>query len=257
MRNVATLPLLLKQLKLPTFQQHFEHHAQQAEASSWSYPAYLSALAELELSERHTKRLKRYAQESKLPSGKSLDAFDFSMAPSVNAAQITALSEQTDWVRQARNVILFGASGVGKTHLACAIGQAVLSDGIRVLFSPACALVQRLQQAHAQYKLNDFIARLSRYPLLILDDIGYVKKTEAETSVLFELIAQRYETGSLIITANQPFSEWDQIFPDSMMAVAAIDRLVHHATIIQIEEESFRKKQAQLENKKNQLEVGT
>jgi len=121
----------------------------------------------------------------------------------------------------------------------------MIAQGIRCFFTATTSLVQKLQQAKMQYKLPEALARLSRYPLLILDDIGYVKKDEMETSVLFELIAERYENNSLIITANQPFAQWDSIFPDNMMAVAAVDRLVHHATIINIKEKSFRKEQAE------------
>ena len=105
--------------------------------------------------------------------------------------------------------------------------------------------MQKLQQARAEYKLPEMLTKLAKFPLLILDDISYVKKSEVETSVLFELIADRYETNSLVITSNQPFGEWDQIFPDSTMAVAAVDRLVHHATIINIQEQSFRMAQSQ------------
>ena len=123
-----------------------------------------------------------------------------------------------------------------------------MEKGSRVFFMPTTAMVQKLQQARRDYKLPEYLAKLSRFDVLILDDIGYVKKDEAETSVLFELIAQRYENRSLIITSNQPFSEWGQIFPDNIMAVAAIDRLVHHATIINVTDQSYRR----LESVKNQ-----
>lgn len=113
-----------------------------------------------------------------------------------------------------------------------------------MFFTPTTTLVQKLQQARRDYKLNEYLNKLARFNVLILDDIGYVKKDEAETGVLFELIAQRYENHSLIITSNQPFKEWDQIFPDNIMAVAAIDRLVHHSTIINITDDSYRRKQS-------------
>jgi len=242
MSNEQSLPLILKELKLPVINQHWKAFADAAQEESWTYSKYLSELTELEMVARVQKRIKRHTLESKLPAGKTLDAFDFKKARSINAAQIHALAENTDWVRNTDNLIIFGASGVGKTHIAAAIGYALIQHGIRALFTQTNALVQKLQQARRDYKLNEYIARLGRYPLLILDDIGYVKKNEAETSVLFELIADRYETSSIIITANQPFSEWGSIFPDNMMAVAAIDRLVHHATIINIKGESFRKK---------------
>lgn len=241
MPNIATLPLLLKQLGLPGMYAHWEAQAAQAEQDHWTYPEYLASLSDQELASRKQKRIARHIKEAKLPPGKALNTFDFKAAKTINAAQITALADNTSWVKQANNLVIFGPSGVGKTHVACGIAHRLVEQGIRALFMPTTTLVQKLQQARQSYRLPEAIAKLARIPLLILDDIGYVKKDDAETSVLFELIADRYESTSLIITANQPFSEWDQIFPDNNMAVAAIDRLVHHATIINIQDKSYRK----------------
>jgi DNA replication protein DnaC len=244
MVNTATLPLLLKQLGLPTIFNHYETRAEEAAEKHWTYTEYLSVLSELELASRRQKRILRHIKESKLPSGKSIDTFDFKVTKSINPAQIKALADNNSWVKQANNLVIFGPSGVGKTHLACAIAYRMIEQGSRALFTPTTALVQKLQKARAEFKLNDALAKLARYPLLILDDISYVKKSESETSVLFELIADRYENNSLIITSNQPFGEWDQIFPDNTMAVAAIDRLIHHATVLNIQEPSYRKSKA-------------
>jgi DNA replication protein DnaC len=155
----------------------------------------------------------------------------------------------TDWLNTASNILIFGASGTGKTHCASALAYSLIELGKRVKFLPATLLVQQLQQAKLQFQLPAMLVKLDRYDLLILDDLGYVKKSEAETSVLFELIAHRYERRSLLITANQPFSQWESIFTDSMMTVAAIDRLIHHATIFEMQAESFRK-QAAIERSK-------
>jgi DNA replication protein DnaC len=250
MLNSASLPLLLKQLGLPKMYEHWEEIAAKAEKSNWSYAEYLKMLAELEANNRYQKRIERYIKESKIPSGKTLSNFDFKAAKSVNAAQIKALAENTSWVKQAENIIIFGPSGVGKSHLAAAIGLNLIMQNMRVLFTQTTTIVQQLQQARSSYKLPEALAKLAKIDLIILDDIGYVKKDENETNVLFELIADRYESGSLIITANQPFSEWNSIFPDNMMAVAAIDRLVHHATIINIKEQSYRKLNAQSKQSK-------
>jgi len=244
MPNAATLPLLLKRLALPSMYNNWEPTAEQAEKNNWTYPEYLTALSDQEAASRQQKRIQRHIKEAKLSPGKTLEAYDFNEAASVNAAQISALANNVSWVNSANNLMIFGPSGVGKTHLASAIAYRLIQHGIRVLFISTTSLVQKLQVARAEYKLQDMINKLSRYPLLVLDDFGYVKKDEAETNVLFELIAQRYETNSLLITSNQAFSEWDQIFPDTVMAVAAIDRLVHHATIINIQDESYRKKKA-------------
>lgn len=154
------------------------------------------------------------------------------------------LVDDPAWLERAENLLLFGASGVGKTHLAAGVARGMVELGKRVKFCSAIALVQQLQQAKLQLQLQSALKKLDRFDLLVLDDLGYVKKSEAETSVLFELIAHRYERRSLLITANQPFSAWDTIFTDSMMTVAAVDRLVHHALIIEIQSESYRKQSA-------------
>jgi len=245
MHNTATLPLLLKQLGLPTIYRNWEEFAEMAQKQTWTYPQYLKKLSELEVATRYQNRVQRYIKESKLPAGKTLDTFNFKEAKSINPAQIKALAENSAWVKKAENVIIFGPSGVGKTHIAAAIANNLITQGIRSFFISTTTLVQQLQSARSIYKLPEAINKLSRFPLLVLDDIGYVKKDEAETNVLFELIAERYETGSIIITANQPFGEWNNIFQDYMMAVAAIDRLVHHATIINITEKSYRRNQAE------------
>ena len=245
MHNVATLPLLLKQLELPSMYSHWEEYAETAQNQNWTYPQYLKALSELETSARYQNRVQRHLKDSKLPTGKTLATFDFKKTKSINPAQIKALAEDTGWVKKAENIIIFGPSGVGKTHIAAAIADSLITQGVRSLFISTTTLVQQLQLARSAYKLPEAINKLSRIPLLVLDDIGYAKKDEAETNVLFELIAERYETGSIIITANQPFSEWNNVFPDNMMAVAAIDRLVHHSTIVNIKEESYRKNQAE------------
>ena len=151
------------------------------------------------------------------------------------------LADDPAWVERAENCLIFGPSGVGKTHLAAALARRTVEFGKRVKFFSAMALVQQLQQDKQQLLLHHRLKKLDRFDLLILDDLGYVKKSEAETSVLFELVAHRYERKSLLITANQPFSQWDTIFTDSMMTVAAVDRLVHHAIIIEIKAKSYRR----------------
>ncbi len=241
MNQVESLPLMLKQLGLSCMLNKWESLQQKALDEQWTHGHYLAKLAELEANFRYQKRIARHIKESKLPPGKSLAQFDFKLATTVNQQQIVALAENVSWVKQASNCIIFGPSGVGKTHIACAIGYRLIELGVRCFFTSTTALVQKLQQARLEFRLPEMLARLGKIPLLILDDIGYVKKDQHETSVLFDLIADRYESSSIIITANQPFSEWDNIFPDSMMAVAAIDRLVHHATIISVNGESFRR----------------
>ncbi len=244
MPHTATLPLLLKQLRLASMGRHWEDLLQQAEHKGWNAAQYLGALCEQELADRHSRRITRFTKESRLPVGKTLSTFDFSQIPSLDAAKIEVLATTTDWTRQARNILLIGASGVGKTHLAAAIGHGIVEQGVRVRYVTTTALVQELQLARTQLQLEGALQKLDKYRVLILDDFGYVKKSDQETQVLFELIAHRYEAGSLIITSNQPFAEWDRIFPDPMMTVAAVDRIIHHATIIEVTSDSYRRKEA-------------
>jgi DNA replication protein DnaC len=223
---------------------HWSELEQQAMQHQWSYAQFLQALCELEVDHRSQARIKRALSEAKLPTGKSFSSFNFDHCPQLNPAPLMQLAQDTTWLTRAENCLLFGPSGTGKTHLAAALGRAAIEQGKRVKFFSATTLVQHLQQAKVQLMLPNVLSKLDRFDLLIVDDLGYVKKSEAETSVLFELIAHRYERKSLLITANQTFSQWHEIFADNMMTVAAVDRLVHHALIVEIQAESFRKQAA-------------
>jgi DNA replication protein DnaC len=239
-----TIELLLKQLRLPTFIRHYQAHQEQALAKGYGHVRYLSGLCEQEAADRYQKRVQKWTREAGLPAGKSFANLNQVELSTTVQQQIAALKDHTDWAHRAGNVLLIGPSGVGKSHIAAAIASQLIEQNVRVKWFSALALVQSLQQAKRDLDLMSAMTRLDKYQVLIVDDIGYVKKTDAETQVLFEFIAHRYESGSLIITSNQPFSQWDQIFPDTMMTVAAIDRIIHHATIIEIEGESYRKKQS-------------
>ena len=210
----------------------------------WPATRFLAALVEHELAERANRRIQRHLEEARLPPGKTLDNFDFAAVPMLSKAQVMALAAGDSWLEKGANLLAFGPPGTGKSHLAAALGLALVENGWRVLFQRTGDLVQRLQVARRELALEAAIARLDRYDLLILDDIAYVSKDQAETSVLFELIAARYERRSMLITANQPFGEWGRIFPDQAMTLAAIDRLVHHATILEMNVESYRRKAA-------------
>ena len=251
MANLLSLPILLKELRLPAMAKAWPELAIKAVKEEWEPELFLAQLCEIEASHRQESRLKRLLRESLLPPGKQLLQYDFSEVTGVTALQFKQKMSQLDWLRQGHNVLLFGASGLGKTHLAAALGYALIEQGVRVKFTSSTAMVQHLQKARAGLGLEDALKKLDKYELLILDDIGYVKKNDSESQVLFELIAHRYERNSLVITTNQAFSEWDSIFGDNMMTVAVIDRLVHHADIYQIEGESYRKKQAMKQSDKS------
>lgn len=237
----SSVALLLKELRLPAFVRHHERLWQTAVEKGWSHSDYLAALCEYEISERFTRRTQNWVREAGLASGKTFTSLDNKVLSQINQGVLARLRQDLSWAQHADNILLIGPSGTGKTHIASALGYQLIEQGIRCKLFPAIALVQQLQQAKRELTLMSEMSKLDKYQVIIIDDIGYVKKTDAETQVLFEFIAHRYESGSLIITANQPFSAWDQIFPDSMMTVAAIDRLIHHATIIELEGESYRK----------------
>jgi DNA replication protein DnaC len=247
--DAARVALLLAELRLPAVKLVWADLAAQADKEGWPAARFLAALAEHEIAERARRRIERHLAEARLPPGKTLDTFDFEAVPVVSKAQIMALAAGDAWLGMGANLILFGPPGGGKSHLAAALGFALVENGWRVLFTRTTDLVQRLQIARRELALEAAIARLDKYHLLILDDLAYVTKDQAETSVLFELIGARYERRSLLVTANQPFGEWGKIFPDQAMTLAVVDRLVHHATIFEMNVESYRRRAA-LERKR-------
>ena len=242
--DAARVELLLNELRLPGVKAIWPKLAAQSDKEGWPAARFLAALAEHEAADRARRRIERHMVEARLPASKTLATFDFESVPMLSKAQAMALAAGDAWLKAGANLLLFGPPGGGKTHLGAAIGLALVENGWRVLFARTTDLVQRLQVARRELALESAITKLDRYDLLILDDITYVSKDQAETSVLFELIAARYERRSLLITANQPFGEWGRIFPDQAMTLAAIDRLVHHATILEMNVESYRRKVA-------------
>ena len=247
--DAARLTLTLTDLRLPAIKVVWPDFAARADKEGWPATRFLAALTEHEMAERARRRIERHLDEARLPPGKTLDTFDFDAVPMVSKAHVMALTAGDSWIENGANLLLFGPPGGGKSHLAAALGLALVENGWRVLFARTTDLVQKLQVARRELQLEAAIARLDKYHLLILDDLAYVTKDQAETSVLFELISARYERRSLLITANQPFGEWAKIFPDQAMTLAAVDRLVHHATIFEMNVESYRRRAA-LERKR-------
>ena len=242
--DAARLSLLLNELRLPAIKVLWPQFAEQADKEGWPAARFLSTIAEHELSERDRRRIERHLAEARLPPGKTIDSFDFDVVPMISKAQVMAITAGDAWIAKGANVLMFGPPGGGKSHLAAAIGLALIENGWRVLFTRTTELVQKLQVARRELQLESAINKLERFDLLILDDLAYVTKDQAETSVLFELISARYERKSMLITANQPFGEWNRIFPDPAMTLAAVDRLVHHATIFEMNVESYRRRSA-------------
>jgi DNA replication protein DnaC len=247
--DTARLNLLLNELRLPAIKVLWPQFAEQSDKEGWPAARFLATIAEHEIAERGRRRVERHLVEARLPAGKTFDNFDFEAVPMISKAQVTALAAGDSWLGKGANLLLFGPPGGGKSHLAAAIGLALIENGWRVLFTRTTDLVQKLQVARRELNLEAAINRLDRFDLMILDDLAYVTKDQAETSVLFELISARYERRSMLITANQPFGEWNRVFPDPAMTLAAIDRLVHHATIVEMNVESYRRRTA-LERKR-------
>lgn len=207
----------------------------------------VSEVLELEASGRKERRVERLLRASKLPPGKTFDTLDKARVPRTALLKVLELS-RGEFVEQAGNVLLFGLPGVGKSHLACALGHALVHAGKSVLFLPTYQMVQQLLAARRDLSLPRALRALDVFDAVILDDLGYVQQTAEEAEVLFTLMAERYERRSLIITSNLVFSEWDRIFKTPMATAAAIDRLVHHAVIIEIARDSVRAEQAKKRN---------
>ncbi len=205
--------------------------AERADREGSPAARFLAALAEHKIAERDRRRIERHLVEARLLPGKTLDAFEFEAVPMVSKAHVMAMCAGDSWIDKGANLILISGPGGGKTHLASAIGLALVENGWRVLFARTSDLVQKLQVARRELGLEAAINRLDRFHLVILDDLAYGSKDQAETSLLFELINARYERRSTLITASQPFGAWSKVFHDPAMTLAAVDRLVHHATI--------------------------
>jgi DNA replication protein DnaC len=242
--DTAKLGILLNELRLPAIKLLWPKFAEQADKEGWPAARFLTTIAEHELAERDRRRIERHLAEAHLLPGKTLDTFEFEAVPMISRAQTMAITAGDAWLEKGANLLLFGPPGGGKSHLASAIGLALIENGWRVLFTRTTDLVQKLQVARRELGLEAAIDRLDRFHLLILDDLAYVTKDQAETSVLFELISARYERRSMLITANQPFGEWGKVFPDPAMTLAAVDRLVHHASIFEMNVESYRRREA-------------
>jgi DNA replication protein DnaC len=239
------LAVMLTELRLPTIKRLATELCEQSDREGWPARQLLEHLFESEMAEREVRRVERHRAASGLSPDKRLSSFDFSAVPTISRARIMALAEAHEWLDRGAGLLAFGPPGSGKSHLLSGIGHALIDAGKRVLFTRCSDLVQRLQAARRDLRLPQELTKLDRFDLLILDDLSYVRRDQAETSVLFELISERYERRSIAITANTPFSQWGDVFVDPAMTLAAIDRLVHHATILEMNAESYRRRSAQ------------
>ena len=232
----------MRELHLPTFRDSFEELARRAGQETLSYEQYLLELAERECQARRANRIERWLRESCLPLEKNLATFEMKRLPTKVTRQARTLLAGS-FVDGRENVLAFGKPGSGKTHLLCAIGQELVRSGRRVLFSKCSLLVQELLIAKRDLKLSRCLKRFAGFEVLVIDDLGYVQQSREEMEVLFTLLAERYERGSVLITSNLPFSKWEAIFKDPMTTAAAIDRLVHHSMILELNVSSYRLEQ--------------
>src|SRR5262249_37617253 len=238
-----TLVGYLKELHLPAFRKGYEELARQAQQEALSYERYLLGLAAREGQERRDNRIERLLGQARRPVAVSWAALELKRFPAKVLQQARTLLEGS-FVDRHENVLAFGVPGSGKTHLLCAIGQELVRSGRRVLFWSCGLLVQELLVAKRDLKLSRLLKRLAGYEVLILDDLGYVQQSREEMEVLFTLLAERSGRGSVLLTSTLPFSGWEAIFKDPMTTAAAIDRLVHHAVIIELNLPSYRAEQA-------------
>ena len=238
------LASLLTELRLPSIAHNWQRIVEAADREGWPAQKTIATLMEIEVAERASRRIQRHRLQSEAPAGKTFASFDFDAAPGVRKQQLLSLGAGGDWIKNGDNLLLFGKSGTGKSHAIAAICHALIDAGSRVLFTRTVDITQQLQTARRDLSLISALEKLDKFELIVLDDFSYVRKDQAETSVLFELIAHRYERHSIAITANQAFSAWSTVFPDAAMTAAAVDRLVHHATIIEMNGESHRERAA-------------
>lgn len=238
-----SLAMLMRALKLPSFARHAEDVAKRAERDGWTFGRYLHHLAEIEVEERARRRTERHLKDSGLPLEKTLATLHRAKLPAKVQKMLPALCEG-NFVERGENLLAFGLPGRGKTHLVCAIGHELILRGHRVLFTATYALVQRLLAAKRDLRLERELAHLDAFDAVILDDLGYVQQSREEMEVLFTFLSERYERKSVLITSNLVFSEWDRIFKDPMTTAAAVDRLVHHAVIVEMTGPSVRTEEA-------------
>ncbi len=229
----------LRELRLPAIRDHFQSQADRAAKENFSYPQYLEALTSRECEARTQSRIRRLLRNSRLTSGKTWDQFQWTRLPRLVQQQLHSLRDGA-FLKRSENVLIFGKPGSGKSHALCALGEQLVLQGHPVLFTTCSLLVQELLAAKRDLKLERLLKKLAGFPALIIDDLGYVQQSREEMEVLFTLLAERYERGSVLLTSNLAFSQWQQIFKDPMTTAAAIDRLVHHSVIVELNVPSFR-----------------
>ena len=224
----------LRTLHLPSIMREYENEAHKARKNNWGFETYLQHLCEIEVEDRNSRRIERNLRKSNLPDGKTMATFNLDRLPMRVEKQIPPLLDG-GFVKKAENVLCFGLPGRGKSHLLCAIAhELIVQKGYEVLFTSTFSVVQKLLKAKQELIIEQMLRKPDRFDVVLLDDIGYVQQNREEMEILFTFLAERYERKSVMLTSNLVFSEWDKIFKDPMTTAAAIDRLVHHSTILEL-----------------------
>jgi DNA replication protein DnaC len=241
----AELAFLTRALKAPTLRTSVARLAERARAEGWSHEEFLAACLQREVAAREAHGGEGRIRQARFPARKSLEEFDFNHARSLKREVIAHLGT-LDFVTARDNVVFLGPPGTGKTHLAIGLGIRACQAGHRVLFATATQWVARLADAHAAGRLQAELVRLGRYPLLVIDEVGYIPFEPEAANLFFQLVSARYERASLIVTSNKPFGRWGEVFGDDVVAAAMIDRLVHHAEVVALKGDSYRLKDRDL-----------
>ena len=229
----------LKKLKLPTILREYDKQARLCAAEGRDHVQFLARLVELELIDRERRMIERRIKAARFPVAKSLDSFDFTAIPSLNKMQVLELA-RCEWIDRCENVIALGPSGTGKTHVALGLGLAACQRGLAVRFTTAAAIVHELMEARDERQLLRLQKQMVNQKLLIIDELGFVPLSKTGAELLFELISQRYERGSILITSNLPFDEWTETFGSERLTGALLDRLTHHVSILEMNGDSYR-----------------